>query len=158
MHVIAAKAVCFKEALSEEFKLYTKNVINNAKVLADSLTKKGFKIFSGGTDTHLMLLDLRSFNVTGKDAQDTLGRANITCNKNGIPFDTENPMITSGIRLGTPACTTRGFGEEEFKLIAELIYKVIKGLSENKTDNSNIEKDVKKEVIDLCATFPIYDN
>ena len=158
MHVIAAKAVCFKEALSEEFKSYTKNVINNAKVLANSLTKKGFKIFSGGTDTHLMLLDLRSFNVTGKDAQDTLGRANITCNKNGIPFDTENPMITSGIRLGTPACTTRGFGEEEFKLIAELIYKVIKGLSENKTDNSNIEKEVKKEVIDLCATFPIYDN
>ena len=158
MHVIAAKAVCFKEALSEDFKVYTKNVINNAKVLAESLTKKGFKIFSGGTDTHLMLLDLRSFNVTGKDAQATLGQANITCNKNGIPFDTESPMVTSGIRLGTPACTTRGFGENEFKLIAELIYKVIKGLSENKLDNSKIEKEVKKEIIDLCAAFPIYEN
>jgi len=158
MHVIAAKAVCFKEALSEDFKIYTKNVINNAKILADSLTKKGFKIFSGGTDTHLMLLDLRSFNVTGKDAQSSLGRANITCNKNGIPFDTESPMITSGIRLGTPACTTRGFGEVEFKLIAELIYKVIKGLSVNKSDNSKIEKEVKKEIIDLCSAFPIYDN
>ena len=158
MHVIAAKAVCFKEALSEEFKIYTKNVIRNAKILAESLTKKGFKIFSGGTDTHLMLLDLRSFNVTGKDAQASLGRANITCNKNGIPFDTQSPMITSGIRLGTPACTTRGFNEEEFKLIAELIYKVIKGLSENKLDNSKIEKEVKKEIIDLCAAFPIYDN
>jgi len=158
MHVIAAKAVCFKEALSEDFKVYTKNVINNAKVLAESLTKKGFKIFSGGTDTHLMLLDLRSFNVTGKDAQATLGQANITCNKNGIPFDTESPMVTSGIRLGTPACTTRGFGKNEFKLIAELIYKVIKGLSENKLDNSKIEKEVKKEIIDLCAAFPIYEN
>lgn len=157
MHVIAAKAVCFKEALSDDFKIYTKNVINNAKVLAASLAKKGFKIFSGGTDTHLMLLDLRTFNVTGKDAQASLGCANITCNKNGIPFDTESPMITSGIRLGTPACTTRGFGEEEFKLIAELIYKVIKGLSENKSDNSRIEKEVKKEIIDLCAAFPIYD-
>ena len=158
MHVIAAKAVCFKEALSEDFKTYTKNVINNAKVLAENLTKKGIKIFSGGTDTHLMLLDLRSFNVTGKDAQASLGRANITCNKNGIPFDTQSPMITSGIRLGTPACTTRGFGEEEFKLIAELIYKVIKGLSNNKSDNSIIEKEVKKNIIDLCTAFPIYEN
>jgi glycine hydroxymethyltransferase len=158
MHVIAAKAVCFKEALSEEFKTYSKNVIHNAKVLADSLTKKGFKIFSGGTDTHLMLLDLRSFNVTGKDAQASLGRANITCNKNGIPFDTQSPMITSGIRLGTSACTTRGFNEEEFKLIAELIYKVIRGLSQNKADNSKVEKEVKKEAIDLCASFPIYNN
>ena len=158
MHVIAAKAVCFKEALSEDFKKYTKNVINNAKVLSESLTGKGFKIFSGGTDTHLMLLDLRSFNVTGKDAQASLGRANITCNKNGIPFDTESPMITSGIRLGTPACTTRGFGEKEFKIIAGLINKVIKGLSENKLDNSKIEKEVKKEIIQLCAAFPIYEN
>ena len=105
-----------------------------------------------------MLLDLRSFNVTGKDAQASLGRANITCNKNGIPFDTQSPMITSGIRLGTPACTTRGFGEDEFKLIAGLIHKVIEGLSINKTDNSKIEKEVKKEIIDLCANFPIYDN
>ena len=158
MHVIAAKAVCFKEALSNDFKIYTNNVINNAKILAEALTSKGFKIFSGGTDTHLMLLDLRSFDVTGKDAQASLGRANITCNKNGIPFDTESPFITSGIRLGTPACTTRGFGEHEFKLIAELIYKVIKNLSENKTDNSKIENEVKQNVINLCSSFPIYDN
>jgi glycine hydroxymethyltransferase len=158
MHVIAAKAVSFKEALSDDFKLYTKNVIDNAKILSEALRKKGFKIFSGGTDTHLMLLDLRSFNVTGKDAQASLGRANITCNKNGIPFDTESPMITSGIRLGTPACTTRGFGPDEFKLIAELIYKVVKGLSENKLDNSKIENEVKKEVVNLCSSFPIYDN
>ena len=158
MHVIAAKAVSFKEALSDDFKIYTKNVIANAKILSESLTDKGFKIFSGGTDTHLMLLDLRSFKVTGKDAQASLGRANITCNKNGIPFDTESPFITSGIRLGTPACTTRGFGEQEFKLIAELIYKVIKNLSENKTDNSKIENEVKQEVINLCSSFPIYDN
>ena len=158
MHVIAAKAVCFREALSDEFKLYTKNVIRNAKVLSERLSEKGFKIFSGGTDTHLMLLDLRSFKVTGKDAQASLGRANITCNKNGIPFDTESPFITSGIRLGTPACTTRGFKEEEFKLIADLIYKVIKGLSENKSDNSKIESEVKKEIIDLCSSFPIYGN
>ena len=158
MHVIAAKAVCFKEALSNDFKIYTKNVINNAKILSESLTKKGFKIFSGGTDTHLMLLDLRSFKVTGKEAQASLGRANITCNKNGIPFDTESPMITSGIRLGTPACTTRGFGEQEFSIIAELIFRVIKGLSVNKEDNSKIEQEVKKEVINLCSSFPIYDN
>ena len=157
MHVIAAKAVCFKEALSDDFKIYTKNVINNAKILSDSLTEKGFKIFSGGTDTHLMLLDLRSFGVTGKDAQNSLGRANITCNKNGIPFDTESPMITSGIRLGTPACTTRGFGGNEFRLIANLIYKVIKGLSINK-DNTKAEKEVQKEVIELCSAFPIYGN
>ena len=158
MHVIAAKAVCFKEALSDDFKTYTKNVIKNAKVLSERLSEKGFKIFSGGTDTHLMLLDLRSFKVTGKDAQASLGRSNITCNKNGIPFDTESPMITSGIRLGTPACTTRGFKEEEFKLVAELIYKVIKGLSENKSDNSKVENEVKKEIIDLCSSFPIYGN
>ena len=158
MHVIAAKAVCFKEALADDFKTYTKNVISNAKILSESLTQKGFKIFSGGTDTHLMLLDLRSFNVTGKDAQDSLGRANITCNKNGIPFDTESPMITSGIRLGTPACTTRGFGKHEFILIADLIHKVIKGLSHNKLDNTKIENEVKKDIINLCSSFPIYDN
>ena len=156
MHVIAAKAVCFKEALDDEFKIYVKNVVNNAKTLSERLTKNGFKIFSGGTDTHLMLLDLRAFNVTGKDAEISLGRANITCNKNGIPFDTQSPMITSGIRLGTPACTTRGFGNEEFNLIADLITKVIKGLSENGSNNSKIEKEVQKEVIDLCSSFPIY--
>ena len=158
MHVIAAKAVCFKEALDDEFKFYTQNVIKNAKILSETLIKNNFKIFSGGTDTHLMLVDLRPFNVTGKDAEASLGRANITCNKNGIPFDTQSPMITSGIRLGTPACTTRGFGQEEFKLVGNLIFKVIQGLSKNTTDNSKIEQEVKKEVIDLCSSFPIYGN
>jgi len=156
MHVISAKAVCFKEALSNDFKIYTKNVISNAKVLSETLLKNNFKIFSGGTDTHLMLVDLRPYKVTGKDAEESLGRANITCNKNGIPFDTESPMITSGIRLGTPAATTRGFKSQEFKLVGELITKVIKGLSENPKDNSKIEKEVQKEVIDLCSAFPIY--
>ena len=158
MHVIAAKAVCFKEALSHDFKEYVKNVIVNANTLSERLTNNGFKIFSGGTDTHLMLLDLREFNVTGKDAEASLGRANITCNKNGIPFDTQSPMITSGIRLGTPACTTRGFSSNEFNLIADLITKVVKGLSENGLNNSKIEKEVQKEVIDLCSAFPIYSN
>ena len=156
MHVIAAKAVCFKEALQNDFKIYTKNVIQNAKTLSSSLIKNDLKIFSGGTDTHLMLLDLRDHGVTGKDAQASLGRANITCNKNGIPFDTESPMITSGIRLGTPACTTRGFGFKEFTLIGDLISKVIKGLAKNPRENEKVEQDVKKEVIDLCTSFPIY--
>jgi glycine hydroxymethyltransferase len=158
MHVIAAKAVCFKEALSEDFRNYSKEVLNNAKVLSERLNLNGFKIFSGGTDTHLMLLDLREFNITGKDAESSLVKANITCNKNGIPFDTQSPMITSGIRLGTPACTTRGFGSKEFTLIADLISKVLKGLSKNSQNNSNIEKEVQKEVIDLCSAFPIYSN
>jgi glycine hydroxymethyltransferase len=158
MHVIAAKAVCFKEALDNEFRDYTKNVIENAKFLSNSLIKNNLKIFSGGTDTHLMLVDLRTLGVTGKDAQQSLGNANITCNKNGIPFDTQSPMITSGIRLGTPACTTRGFGNKEFTLIGDLISKVIHGLSKNPTDNTKIEQEVKKEVIDLCTSFPIYSN
>jgi glycine hydroxymethyltransferase len=156
MHVIAAKAVCFKEALNPEFKTYTKNVIQNAKALSESLIENNFKIFSGGTDTHLMLVDLRPYSVTGKDAEASLGRANITCNKNGIPFDTQSPWITSGIRLGTPAGTTRGFGVKEFSTIAKLITKVIVGLSKNSEDNSKIETEVQKEVIDLCASFPIY--
>lgn len=115
MHVIAAKAVCFKEALSEDFKSYTKSVVANAKVLSETLKNLGYTIFSGGTDTHLILIDLRPFKLTGKDASDSLGRANITCNKNGIPYDDQKPWITSGIRLGTPACTTRGFSLNEFK-------------------------------------------
>lgn len=158
MHVVAAKAVCFKEALHPDFRKYTKNVISNAKILADTLIKNGFKIFSGGTDTHLMLVDLRPYNLTGRDAEKSLGNANITCNKNGIPFDTQSPMITSGIRLGTPACTTRGFGRDEFILIGNLITKTLKGLSKNLEDNSKIEQEVKKEVIDLCTSFPIYSN
>ena len=156
MHVVAAKAVCFKEALSEEFKIYTSDVISNARTLSETLIKNNFKIFSGGTDTHLMLVDLRPYGVTGKDAEESLGRANITCNKNGIPFDTQSPMITSGIRLGTPAATTRGFQAEEFKLVGKLITKVIKGLSENPKNNTKIEKEVQKEVVELCSDFPIY--
>jgi len=158
MHVIAAKAVCFKEALNADFKDYTKKVIENAKSLSESLIKNNLKIFSGGTDTHLMLVDLRNLNVTGKIAQSSLGRSNITCNKNGIPFDTQSPMITSGIRLGTPACTTRGFGTKEFTLIGDLISEVIKGLSKSPEDNKKIEEKVKKEVIDLCTSFPIYSS
>ena len=156
MHVIAAKAVCFKEALSDEFKKYTSDVISNAKILSETLIKNNFKIFSGGTDTHLMLVDLRPYGVTGKDAEESLGRANITCNKNGIPFDTQSPMITSGIRLGTPAATTRGFKSQEFKIVGNLITKVVKGLSENPNNNTKIEKEVQKEVVDLCSDFPIY--
>ena len=158
MHIIAAKAVGFLEALKPEFQIYIKTVLSNAKILCETLVDNGFKIYSGGTDTHLMLVDLRPFKVKGNSAAESLDRANITCNKNGIPFDTESPFITSGIRLGTPACTTRGFKEEEFKLIADLIHKVIQGLSENKSDNSKIEKEVKKEIIDLCSSFPIYGN
>jgi glycine hydroxymethyltransferase len=156
MHVIAAKAVCFKEALDDSFKDYAKRVVDNAMTLSDTLTKNDFKIFSGGTDTHLMLLDLRNFKLTGKLAMESLGNANITCNKNSIPFDTESPMITSGIRLGTPASTTRGFGQKEFILIGQLISKVLKELAKNPANISKVENDVKKEVIDLCSAFPIY--
>jgi glycine hydroxymethyltransferase len=156
MHVIAAKAVCFKEGLDNSFKEYVKKVIENAKTLSDTLVENDFKIFSGGTDTHLMLLDLRNFKLTGKLAMESLGKANITCNKNSIPFDTESPMITSGIRLGTPASTTRGFGVKEFVLVGQLISKVLKELSKNPENNSKAETEVKKEVIDLCSSFPIY--
>ena len=156
MHVIAAKAVCFKEALDLSFKDYAKKVVENAKTLSETLINNDFKIFSGGTDTHLMLLDLRNFKLTGKLAMESLGRANITCNKNSIPFDTESPMITSGVRLGTPASTTRGFGQKEFVLVGELISKVLKELAKNPDNNSIVEKEVQKEVIDLCGSFPIY--
>ncbi len=158
MHVIAAKAVCFQEALQDSFKIYIKSVVENAKALSETLKNNGFKIFSGGTDTHLMLVDLRPYNVTGKDAESSLGRANITCNKNGIPFDTEKMTITSGIRLGTQAATTRGFGVSEFKKVGELITKVIVGLSKTPGDNTKIEKAVKKDVIKLCSLFPIYNH
>ena len=158
MHVIAAKAVAFQEALQPGFKDYIKSVLANAKILSETMKNNGFKIFSGGTDTHLMLVDLRPFNVTGKDAETSLCKANITCNKNGIPFDTAKPTITSGIRLGSQAATTRGFGLNEFKKVGNLITKVIKGLSKNSLDNSKIELEVKKEVIDLCSKFPIYNH
>jgi glycine hydroxymethyltransferase len=158
MHVIAAKAVCFKEALDPSFKHYTKDVVENAKTLSETLVKQNFKIFSGGTDTHLMLLDLRNFNLTGKLAESSLGKANITCNKNSIPFDTQSPMITSGVRLGTAASTTRGFGQKEFILIGQLISKLLKELAKNPENNSKAEKEIKKEVIDLCGSFPIYSS
>jgi len=156
MHVIAAKAVAFHEALQPSFREYIKSVLANAKILSETLKNNGFKIFSGGTDTHLMLVDLRPFKVKGKATEISLCKANITCNKNGIPFDTEKPTITSGIRLGSQAATTRGFGLNEFKKVGELITKVIKGLSENPENNSKTESEVKKEVIELCSKFPIY--
>ena len=158
MHVIAAKAVAFQEALKPSFKEYIKSVLENAKILSETLKNNGFKIFSGGTDTHLMLVDLRPFNVTGKDAETSLCNANITCNKNGIPFDSAKPAITSGIRLGSQAATTRGFGLNEFKMVADLITKVIKGLSENPNDNSKVESEVRDKVINLCSKFPIYNH
>ena len=158
MHIIAAKAAGFYEALKPEFQTYIKNVLANAKMLAETLKNNGFKIYSGGTDTHLMLVDLRPFNVKGNLASESLCRANITCNKNGIPFDTEKPMITSGIRLGSQAATTRGFGLKEFEKVGELITKVIKGLSENPDDNSKVENEVRNEVVNLCSNFPIYKN
>ena len=156
MHVIAAKAVCFKEALQDDFKTYTKNVIENAKILSETLKNLGYKVFSGGTDTHLVLIDLRPLGLTGKEAEKSLVNANLTCNKNGIPYDEAKPWVTSGIRLGTPACTTRGFGLAEFKLVAELIDEVLKGLKENKEDNSKAETAVRAKVVELCKKFPIY--
>jgi glycine hydroxymethyltransferase len=158
MHVIAAKAVAFQEALHPDFKEYIKSVLANAKMLSETLKNNGFKIFSGGTDTHLMLVDLRPFKVTGKDAEASLCKANITCNKNGIPFDTEKMTVTSGIRLGTQAATTRGFGLSEFKKVGDLITKVIEGLSKNPKDNSKTEDEVRKEVVSLCSSFPIYNH
>jgi len=158
MHVIAAKAVAFKEALQPSFQIYVKSVLSNAKILSETLKNNGFKIFSGGTDTHLMLVDLRPFKVTGKDAEVSLCKANITCNKNGIPFDTEKMTITSGIRLGSQAATTRGFGLEEFKKVGQLITKVITGLSKNPDNNTQIENEVKDDVIKLCTKFPIYNH
>ena len=156
MHIIAAKAAGFLEALRPEFKDYIKSVLANAKILSETLKNNGFKIFSGGTDTHLMLVDLRPFNVTGKDAETSLCKANITCNKNGIPFDTAKPTITSGIRLGSQEDTTRGFGLNEFKIVGNLITKVIKGLEKNKDNNTEVENEVRREVVELCSRFPIY--
>ena len=158
MHIIAAKAAGFQEALKPEFKNYIKSVLANAKVLSETLKNNGFKIYSGGTDTHLMLVDLRPFNVKGNVTAESLSRANITCNKNGIPFDTESPMITSGIRLGSQAATTRGFGLKEFQKVGELITKTVKGISSNPSDNSKVEDEVRKEVVELCSKFPIYKN
>ncbi len=157
MHVIAAKAVAFGEALRPEFKTYQAQVIKNAQALADQLMKGGLGTITSGTDTHLMLVDLRPKGVTGSATEKALGRAHITCNKNGIPFDTEKPTITSGIRLGTPAGTTRGFAEAEFRLIGDWIVEVVDGLAKNGEDgNADVEAAVKARVEALCEKFPIY--
>jgi glycine hydroxymethyltransferase len=156
MHVIAAKAVAFGEALRPDFKIYAAQVIKNAKTLAAVLQKGGCDIVSGGTDNHLMLVDLRPKGLTGKAADASLGRANITCNKNGVPFDPEKPFVTSGIRLGTPAGTTRGFKEAEFEKIGEYILEILDGLKTNPDDNSAAEASVRNKVVALCAEFPIY--
>jgi len=157
MHVIAAKAVAFQEALRPEFKTYAKNIVANARALAGSLQEAGLDIVSGGTDNHLMLVDLRPKQAKGKHAEKALDRASITCNKNGIPFDPEKPFVTSGIRLGTPAGTTRGFGEAEFREIGGLIAEVVEGLRKNgEAGDAQVEQSVSRRVGELCARFPIY--
>jgi len=156
MHAIAGKVVGFGEALKPEFKLYIKSVIKNAKILSEVLLKRGLDIVSGGTDTHVVLVDLRPKSLTGNIVEDALERAGITCNKNGIPFDPEKPSITSGIRLGTPAGTSRGFGVNEFTLIANLISDVLDALSNDKDTSSKVENEVKAKIKKLCYEFPIY--
>jgi glycine hydroxymethyltransferase len=157
MHVIAGKAVAFGEALQPNFKLYIKNVIENAKAMGEVLVQNGFALVSGGTDSHLILVDLRPKKITGNIAEKALGRANITVNKNGIPFDPEKPMVTSGIRLGSPAGTTRGFGVAEFQEVGRMISEVLDGLAKNGEEgNSDVEAKVRAEAIALCDRFPIY--
>ena len=157
MHVIAAKAVCFGEALKPEFKQYAKNVVENAHILAETLKKRGVDIVSGGTDTHVILVDLRPKGLTGKVVDAALERSKIACNKNAVPHDPEKPTITSGIRIGTPAGTSRGFGKKEFELIGNLIGDVVDGLAENGEDgNSKVEAEVARKVVELCSRFPIY--
>jgi glycine hydroxymethyltransferase len=157
MHIIAAKAVAFAEALQPSFKVYARAVKENAKALAASLQEQGLDIVSGGTDNHLMLVDLRPYNARGKHAEKALDRAAITCNKNGIPNDPEKPFVTSGIRLGTPAGTTRGFGPDEFRRIGQLIAEVVEGLRKNgEAGDAQVEASVKARVEELCARFPIY--
>ena len=157
MHVIAAKAVAFGEALQPDFKTYIQNVITNAQALADELMKGGLDTVTHGTDTHVVLVDLRPKGVKGNATEKALGRAHITCNKNGVPFDPEKPTVTSGIRLGSPAGTTRGFGEPEFRQIGRWINEVVDGLAQNGEEaNAEVEAKVKAEVADLCARFPIY--
>jgi glycine hydroxymethyltransferase len=158
MHVIAAKAVAFGEALRPSFKVYSKNVLENAKALAESLHAAGFDLVTGGTDTHLMLVDLRKKRITGKVAEIALGRAHITCNKNGIPFDPEKPFVTSGIRLGTPACTTRGFGIAEFRQVGAMIAEVLDALShKGAEEDAAVEANVRDKVKRLVGRFPIYE-
>ncbi|ADZ91420.1 serine hydroxymethyltransferase [Marinomonas mediterranea] len=156
MHVIAGKAVAFGEALKPEFKDYINQVVANAKTLAEVMVERGCDIVTGGTDTHLMLVDLRPKGLKGNVADQALERAGITCNKNGIPFDTEKPMVTSGVRLGTPAITSRGFGEEETRKVGHLISDVLDGLVEKPEGNPEVEERVRKEVLELCKQFPLY--
>ncbi|MEA1650861.1 serine hydroxymethyltransferase [Nitrospirillum sp. BR 11164] len=156
MHVIAAKAVAFGEALKPEFKEYAAQVKANAQVLADVLIKGGLDIVSGGTDSHIVLVDLRPKKLTGRDAEVSLEHAGMTCNKNGVPFDPEKPMVTSGVRLGTPAATTRGFGTEEFRQVGEMIIEVLDALAKSNGDNSAAEARVREKVQALCRRFPIY--
>lgn len=157
MHVIAGKAVALGEALKPEFKEYAKSVVANAKVLGQTLVERGLNLVSGGTDTHLVLVDLRPKGLTGKLAEKSLERAGMTCNKNGIPFDPEKPTVTSGVRLGSPAGTTRGFGVEEFKTVANLIGDVLDGLAQNAEDNAAAEEKARETVLELCRRFPIYE-
>ncbi|HLG89266.1 MAG TPA: serine hydroxymethyltransferase [Alphaproteobacteria bacterium] len=156
MHIIAAKAVAFGEALTGEFKVYAKAVLDNARQLAATLEAGGLEIVSKGTDCHLMLVDLRPKKVTGKAAEASLERAGMTCNKNAIPFDPEKPTITSGIRLGSPAATTRGFGQAEFRQVGEMILEVLEGLARSPDDNGEVERRVRERVRGLCRRFPIY--
>jgi glycine hydroxymethyltransferase len=157
MHVIAAKAVAFGEALRPEFKLYARAVVENAKALADTLHAEGLDIVSGGTDTHLMLVDLRPKGAKGRAAERALDRANITCNKNAVPFDTEKPAITSGIRLGSPAGTTRGFGPSEFREVGKLIVEIVDVVAKNgEAGDAAAETSVRERVTALCKRFPIY--
>ena len=156
MHVIAAKAVAFKEALNDSFVIYANAVVDNAKSLSDSLKRRGCNIISGGTDSHLVLVDLRPKGVTGKDAESSLERAGITCNKNGIPFDPKKPAITSGIRLGSPAATTRGFGVNEFDSIGNLISDVLDGMNLKSSAQDQVESEVRGKVKELCLKFPVY--
>jgi glycine hydroxymethyltransferase len=159
MHVIAAKAVAFGEALRPEFKTYAQAVVDNARALAARLIEGGVDIVSGGTDSHVVLVDLRPKNLTGKATEGSLERAGMTCNKNGVPFDPQKPMVTSGVRLGSPAATTRGFGVAEFTLVGELISEVLDGLAaSNSGDNTAVEAQVKERVQALCRRFPIYPN
>jgi len=156
MHAIAGKAVAFGEALKPQFGTYIQNVVSNARVLGEVLLDRGVDLVSGGTDTHLVLVDLRPKGLTGDITEISLENAGITCNKNGVPFDPEKPMVTSGVRLGTPAGTTRGFGEGEFRKIGHFIGDVLDGLASNRNDNSDIEARVRSDVRDLCRAFPIY--
>ena len=156
MHVIAAKAVAFGEALTPAFRDYTRQVVENAQALGARLTARGLDMVSGGTDSHLLLVDLRPKGLTGNVAEAALERAHITCNKNGVPFDPEKPAVTSGVRLGTPAATTRGFGVAEFELVGDLIGDVLDGLRDNPPGNRAVEEETRARVMELCARFPIY--